>query len=143
MLTFDEALARVLEAAPSLGAELVTLADANGRVLAESVTTAADLPPFDGSAMDGYAVATSTFSGDPPWEVDVVGESRTGRPAPALAPRTACRIFTGADVPAGADAVVMQENVERRGSVAHIAERPSAGQHIRRAGEDLRRGMLA
>lgn len=143
MLRFDEALARVLGAAPSLGTETVPLDRALGRVLAEPVSAASDLPPFDASAMDGYAVATVSLAGATPWTLTVAGESRTGRPAPPLSPGTACRIFTGAEVPAGADAVVMQEDVERAGDTARFSKLPKVGQHIRKAGEDLRRGSLA
>jgi molybdopterin molybdotransferase len=143
MLSFDDALARVLAAAPTLGSEVVPLEVASGRVLAEEVRARSDLPPFAASAMDGYAVATSSFIGDPPWDIDVSGESRTGRAAPTFAAGTACRIFTGAEVPPGADAVVMQEDVERIGNVARFAFVPKVGQHIRDAGEDLRRDKLA
>jgi molybdopterin molybdotransferase len=143
MLSFDEALARVLAAAPVLGSEIVPLELAGGRVLAEEIRARSDLPPFAASAMDGYAVATSSFIGDPPWDLDVSGESRTGRAAPPFAVGTACRIFTGAEVPSGADAVVMQEDVERLGNVARFSILPKAGQHIRPAGEDLRRDTVA
>lgn len=143
MLTFEEALARVLDAAPELPSETVLVARAQGRVLAESVVASSDLPPFDASAMDGYAVATSAFAGGPPWDLEVHGESRTGHPVPAYDTGTACRIFTGAPMPPGADAVVMQEDVERHGSRARFVERPPSGQHVRRAGEDLRRGSPA
>lgn len=142
MLSFDEALELVLAAAPKLGSEVVPLDRATGRVLAQEIR-ASDLPPFAASAMDGYAVLTSSFIGDEPWDFDVSGESRTGRPAPAFSAGTACRIFTGAEVPAGADAVVMQEDVERIGNVARFRSRPKPGQHVRRVGEDLRQGTAA
>ena len=101
------------------------------------------LPRFDNSAMDGYAIATSDFRGDGPWTLDVAGESSAGREPPWLARGAACRIFTGAPVPEGADAVVMQEHVEREGDVARFAARPRPGQNIRRAGEDLARDAVA
>src|SRR4051812_40787198 len=106
MLTFDEALARVLQTAPRLGAETVPVERALGRVLAETLRAENPLPPHDYSAMDGYAVALSTFNGPPPWDLPVLGESRTGRVAPRLEPGSACRIFTGAPLPHGADSVV-------------------------------------
>jgi molybdopterin molybdotransferase len=143
MLSFDEALARVLAEVPKMDSENVALSLALGRVLAETVVTASDLPPFDASAMDGYALSSARLTGEPPWELDVVGESRTGRAAPTLAAGTACRIFTGAQVPPGADAVVMQEDVERIANTARFRVRPKAGQHVRRAGEDLTRGAVA
>jgi molybdopterin molybdotransferase len=79
----------------------------------------------------------------PAWDFDVRGESRTGHAARGFEIGTACRIFTGAEVPSGADAVVMQEDVERLGNVARFGSRPKPGQHIRAAGEDLRRGAVA
>jgi molybdopterin molybdotransferase len=143
MLSFDDALARVLASSPSLPAEIVSLEEADGRVLAEDLRAASALPPHDYSAMDGYALCTADLEGEPPWTLPVRGESRTGSEAPALEPRTACRIFTGAPIPRGADAVVMQENVERSGSNARLARRPLPGDHVRRAGEDLAEGALA
>src|SRR5918992_1468192 len=102
---------RVLEAAWPLDVEHVTLDAALGRVLAEDVTSAIPVPPFDSSAMDGYAVAAG-----PGAELEVVGESRAGHPA-AVAVRdgTAVRISTGAAVPEGADAVVPVERAEPAG----------------------------
>jgi molybdopterin molybdotransferase len=143
MLNFDEALVKVLEHAPGLATERVRLDEALGRVLAQDVHARSPLPPHDYSAMDGYAVDTLGFAGAPPWELPVVGESRTGRVAPALTPGSVCRIFTGAPIPAGADAVVMQEDVERSGERARFATRPSPGDHVRRAGEDLAASALA
>lgn len=143
MLDFDEALERVLVGVRPLGTERVTLGEAAGRVLAEPLTAAEPLPAFDYSAMDGYAVATQDFAGDGPWTLPVRGESRTGHPPPGLEQGSACRIFTGAALPLGADAVVMQENVQREGDSARFAAAPPAGQHVRRAGEDLERGAEA
>src|SRR4051812_34668741 len=118
MLTFDEALARILALAPPAEAvprERVSLDDAHGRTLAEEIVSPVDLPAFDYSAMDGYAVAIASFTGDGPYRLDVFGESKTGAVPDPLAPGKASRIFTGAEIPAGADAVVMQERVERTG----------------------------
>ncbi len=143
MLTFDEAQARVLALAQVAPRERVALDDACGRVLAEDVTSPFDIPAFDYSAMDGYAVATALFEGDGPFVFDVVGESKTGAGTAPLAPGATCRIFTGARIPAGADAVVMQEKVERDGNRATFDARPRPGQHVRRRGEDLAREALA
>jgi molybdopterin molybdotransferase len=143
MLTADEALKRILENVPRVGAERVALEDSLGRVLAESIHARAPMPAFDHSAMDGYAVATSSFAGEGPWSLEVRGESRTGGEVSAFEPGTACRIFTGAQLPCGADAVVMQEQVERAGTSARFARRPRLGDHIRRAGEDLAAGAVA
>src|SRR5271170_7666897 len=143
MLSFAEALARLLGSAEPLGAERVSLDEACGRVLAEDVIAPAPLPPFDYSAMDGYALATSSLSGAGPWELTVAGESAAGGALPDLVPGTACRIFTGARLPAGADAVVMQERVERRGDLAVLQAPARPGDHVRRRGEDLAEGAVA
>jgi molybdopterin molybdotransferase len=142
MITSAEALSRILADLPPSSGERVPLERALGRVLAETLTAREPLPAFDYSAMDGYAVGTASFSGDGPWTLAVVGESKTGAPAPAWVAGTACRIFTGAPLPEGADAVVMQEAVERDGAVAVFSQRPASGANVRRAGEDLAPGAV-
>jgi molybdopterin molybdotransferase len=112
-------------------------------VLAEDLLAAAPLPGFDYSAMDGYAVASAAFAHPGPWSFAVLGESRAGALAPPLAPNGVCRIFTGAPIPSGADAVVMQEDVAREGQVARFSAAPAPGAHIRRRGEDLPAGAVA
>ena len=143
MLTFADALARLLGSASSLGAERVSLDDAAGRVLAEDLAAPAPMPAFDYSAMDGYALSSNDHVGPGPFAIPVVGESAAGRPLPDLAPGSACRIFTGARLPAGADAVVMQEHAERAGDTITITAAPRAGAHIRRRGADLEQGAIA
>jgi molybdopterin molybdotransferase len=143
MLQFEEALTKVLESVRVVGAERVALLEAQGRVLAETLSAGAPLPPFDYSAMDGYAVNSAVFTAEGPWDLPVDGESRTGHETPSLRPGTACRIFTGASLPRGADAVVMQEDVERLGQTARFSRRTEPGQHVRRAGEDLAPGAEA
>ena len=143
MLTFEEARALVLSGVPELGTELVPLEAALGRVLAEALTAAMPLPPHDYSAMDGYAVNVADLRGDGPWDLPVLGESRTGREAPTLERDSLCRIFTGAPIPQGADAVVIQEDVERTDDRARFSARPSPGQHVRKSGEDLPLGGTA
>ena len=143
MLTFAEALARLLGSALPLGAERVSLDEAAGRVLAEDLAAPAPMPAFEYSAMDGYALRSNDHLGPGPLVIPVVGESAAGRPLPDLAPGSACRIFTGARLPAGADAVVMQENAERAGETITIAAAPRAGAHIRRRGADLEQGAIA
>src|SRR5215831_4983335 len=108
MLAFEEALARVLHGVKRLGCETVGLRAAAGRVLAEDVHAAEELPRFDYSAMDGYALAASSVRGAPA-RLPLVGESRAGAPLERLAPGSACRIFTGAALPAGADSVIAVE----------------------------------
>jgi len=145
MLTFEEARDRVLSAAPRLEHERVALDAALGRVLAEELVASTDRPAFDYSAMDGYVLATGDVpSGEGDFRLRIVGESRTGGVIPArVEPGTACRIFTGAEVPPRGDAVVMQEVVEREGDVGVFRKRPRVGEHIRKAGEDLAAGARA
>lgn len=140
MLTLEEARAKILAAVPRLGEETVALDDLCGRVLAEDVLASGPLPPFDYSAMDGYALVAAEHAPSMP----VIGESRAGGPLPAvLAPGAAARILTGAPIPPRADAVVPQEDVVREGDTIAIAARPTPGKHIRRQGEDLAAGALA
>src|SRR3954466_13085853 len=136
LISIAEARERVVAAVRPLPAEEVPIASALGRVLAEEVRSASDVPPFDSSAMDGYAGV-----GGAAGVLPVVGESRAGLPAErALAPGEAMRISTGAAVPEGATAVVPVERVEASedGRVTVPATQP--GDHIRRAGEDIREG---
>ncbi|MDI1432235.1 gephyrin-like molybdotransferase Glp [Polyangium sorediatum] len=143
MLPYHDALARLLAAARPVGKERVSVDQSAGRVLAEDLVARAPMPAFDHSSMDGYAVRAADFEGAGPFEVPVVGESSAGGERPALAPKTACRIFTGARLPEGADAVIMQENVERRGDVIVMREAPRAGAWIRLRGSDLAEGAAA
>lgn len=143
MLSFEEALERVLDGAARVGRERVPVAAALGRVLAEPLVAGVAMPAFDYSAMDGYAVRRDDFAGEGPWQFPLVGESRTGHDTPELTPGTTCRIFTGAALPTGADAVVMQENVAREGDSVSFARAPERWEHVRRAGEDLSAGAVA
>jgi molybdopterin molybdotransferase len=119
LISIDEAQGRVLDAVRPLATEDVPLAEALGRVLAENVVSAIDVPPFDSSAMDGYAVVAG-----PEAELEVVDESRAGRPAEApVEPGKAIRISTGGAVPEGATAVVPLERSEVLGREADTAER--------------------
>ena len=136
-LTFDEALTRLLAgAAPVTGTEALNTLDAAGRVLAETLRSAIDVPPHDNSAMDGYVVRSG----------DIVNEGASllvsqriaaGSVGSPLAAGTAARIFTGAPIPPGADAVVMQEQCTADGDRVTINHVPRAGENIRRRGEDV------
>jgi molybdopterin molybdotransferase len=126
-----------------LGVESVPLDDADGRVLAEALMGGVDLPGFDASAMDGYAVATSELAA-PPYRCPVEGESRAGgRGDGPHAPGGAVRIFTGAPLPPWADAVVAQERVIAATGAIAFEVRPRPGANVRRRGEDLARGAEA
>lgn len=140
MITFDDAAALVAGIAAPLGTETVALADARGRVLATPVLASRASPPFTVSAMDGYAVREADLA-VLPVSLPVVGESFAGAGFSGALPGGAClRIFTGARLPAGADRVIIQEEVRRDASHA-IFERPqSARRHLRIAGSDFRAG---
>ncbi|HEX2016171.1 MAG TPA: gephyrin-like molybdotransferase Glp [Solirubrobacteraceae bacterium] len=138
--SITQARERVLAAVRPLELEAVPVGDALGRVLGEDILVATEVPPFDNSAMDGFAVCT----GDGPGERAIAGESRAGAPALSpLAPGTAMRISTGAPMPEGADAVVPVEQTSEHGGRLRLHESPRAGQHLRRAGEDMRAGQRA
>lgn len=143
MLEFELARQRILEQVTPLPPELIPVADTDGRVLAEDVVSNVDLPPFDYSAMDGYAVRCGDFVGAGPWQLPVVGEQRAGAGDARLAVGSVCRIFTGAALVEGADAVVMQEDTVRSGDSITIQNAPKNLQHVRRRGEDLARGAVA
>ncbi|MCC6648283.1 MAG: molybdopterin molybdotransferase MoeA [Polyangiaceae bacterium] len=143
MLSFEEARARIAGCEAHPVAERVPLFSADGRVLAEDVHARAPVPPWDTSAMDGYAVRVAELTVDAPTRLPVRGESRTGAAPEPLAPGAAMRIFTGAVLPEGADAVVMQEDVAREADVAVFRARPAALANVRRRGEDLEEGALA
>src|SRR3954451_10637808 len=144
LISIAEARERVLAAVRPLPAEDVPLDAALGRVLAEDARSEGDLPPFDSSAMDGYALIAG-----PARELPVVGESRAGAPASrALQAGGAMRISTGAAMPRGADAVVPVERVEvfgadgddgGPGACVRVPE-TQPGDHVRRAGEDVPAG---
>jgi molybdopterin molybdotransferase len=140
MIGFDEAIALLLDAARPLASENVPITEAGGRVLAESVVAAVSSPPCDCSAMDGYAVRDADLESLPA-RLEVVGESFAGYGFEGdFGPGQCIRIFTGAPVPAGADRVVIQEDVRRDGAFAGIADTPGQSRHIRRQGSDFEAG---
>jgi len=123
--------------------EEVALADGIGRVAATAIVAPVDLPPFHASAMDGYAVAAAGHDHDRRKRFDVVDESLAGHPAQRrVGPGEAIRIFTGAVLPDGADAVVLQEDVASESEVACTAAPIRSGQHVRRRGHDVLRGAI-
>ena len=143
----DDALADLLaQAQPLAETETVATFDADGRVLAQNCTSALHVPPQDNSSMDGYAVRCADVR-EVAVTLPVSQRIAAGSAGEPLAPGTAARIFTGAPVPAGADAVLMQEDCEAiataEGGVAvRINAVPQPGQWIRRAGEDIARGTV-
>jgi molybdopterin molybdotransferase len=141
MITIDEGLELVLDGLAPLGAERVPLAKAAGRVVAEPARAAVDLPPFDRSAMDGYAVrAADTAPGVP---LRLAGAVAAGEVAGAeLEPGTAARVSTGAAIPPGADAILRSELAEERDGQVAPARAVAPGTHVRRRGEDLTAGTV-
>lgn len=141
MIAVDEAISRIIGTFGTLPAEDVALTDACGRVLAADVTAGFDQPPGDVSAMDGYAVrAVDAAVGAC---LKVKGESPAGKPfRGTVAEMEAVRIFTGGVMPAGADAVVIQEDVQRTDDRITIAEAPKRGENIRSRGLDFRAGEV-
>jgi len=141
-----EALQTILDATPVLASERVGLHETLGRVLAEAVASRFDLPPCDNSAMDGYALRSPELAGasrGAPRSLAVAYEIPAGGRAPrALLPGEAARIFTGAPIPPGADAVLRQEDTERDGAQLRCFAPVEPGENVRRAGEDVRRGEL-
>lgn len=136
LLAVDDARARMLAEIIALDAETVAIQDAIGRVLAEDVTAVRDQPPFAASAMDGWAVR----SADTPGALRIVGESAAGHGYEgAVQPGEAVRIFTGAAVPAGCDAIVIQEDATRDGEHVTVPQ-TDAGNHLRPAGGDFAAG---
>ena len=144
LLSLDDALARLLatvQPLPAAEAETLSTFDALGRVLAADVHSRLDVPPLDNTAMDGYALR----SADVPAAGTLLPVSQripAGSVPGELQPGTAARIFTGAPIPPGADAVVMQEQCEAVGDGVRIDEVPRAGQWVRRRGEDVREGSV-
>jgi len=143
MRPLDDALADLLgRAGPLAGAERVATFDADGRVLAEELVSALQVPPQDNSSMDGYAVRRAEIA-DQGVVLPVSQRIPAGHAAEPLRPGTVARIFTGAPVPPGADAVVMQEDTEPAGEgQVRILRVPDSGQWIRRSGEDVARGAV-
>ncbi|MCY1022447.1 gephyrin-like molybdotransferase Glp [Pyxidicoccus sp. MSG2] len=147
LLPVEEARAQILALAPSLPAEWVPLEDALGRTLADDVTAQRTLPPWDNSAMDGYAVRSADLAGALPVRL-VVGETvyAGATPKREVMPGTCARIMTGAPLPAGADAVVMRERTrpvpDGGADQVDILEAAGPGNFVRPRGEDAREGQV-
>lgn len=141
MLSVEQALERMLgDAQPLADIESVDTMQAAGHVLATAVVSSIDVPPMDNSQMDGYALRTVDVPAVPTTLV-VSQRIAAGHPGVALEPGTAARIFTGAPVPHGADAVVMQEACSADGNRVTLNEMPVRGAWIRRAGMDIAAGQ--
>jgi molybdopterin molybdotransferase len=139
LMPVDEALARVLAAGKVIGAELVKLDDVIGRVLAKDIKAKRDQPPFQSSAMDGYAVRHADLGGP----LTLVGVSAAGHGFKGKVKKgQAVRILTGAPLPKGADTIVIQENVSVNGKELVIHEAPALGRNIRPQGLDFKKSTV-
>ena len=139
MISVEEARARILAGLASTPVETVGLSAAWGRVSATPVIARLTQPPADVSAMDGYALRAA--DGTLGAKLDVIGAAPAGHPFPGtVAPGQTVRLFTGSVVPAGADGIVIQEDVTRDGDRITVNEAVTAGRHIRRAGQDFAAG---
>jgi molybdopterin molybdotransferase len=145
MRTPEEAIALILErVAPTRSRDHVPLEQGLGRVLSQDAFSDLDLPPFEKSAMDGFAVRSADFADNPgPHMLALAGESRAGTPFRGRVETGQCvAISTGAELPADCDAVVMVERSQRSADGVQLDDRPAPGQHVCHRGEDLARGEL-
>ena len=146
MISVEEALGLILENIREIGFEKVDIKEALGRVLAEDVYARRNIPPWDNSAMDGYAVIVNDVEGaskENPAVLKIIESLPAGYISESkLKPGEAIKIMTGAPMPNGADAVVMAEYTEKDGDKVRIFKRPEKSDHIRKAGEDVKEGQL-
>ena len=142
MLDVDVAAAKLGELIePLRGTERVRVDAALGRVPLQNIVAPLSLPPFDASAMDGYAVRATELASEGRKRLKVTGQSLAGHPArEAAGAGTAIRIFTGAPMPEGADSVVLQEDVTARAAAIEFDESVRVGQHVRPSGNDIAKG---
>ena len=140
LLNVDEALQQLLAGArPVAETETVPTLSATGRVLAAAQRSTMNVPPMDNSAMDGYAVRIADLQ-RPDTRLKVTQKIPAGSTGKPLAPGTAARIFTGAPIPSGADAIVMQEHCAQEGDEVVVKKVPVLGEWIRLTGSDIRVG---
>jgi len=143
LIAIDDAISRIIQNVSQVAeTEELALATAQGRILAEPVCAGRAVPPFDTSAMDGFAIDTAGLTGAGPWRLSVTARIAAGQiDHGTLRPGTAAQIFTGAPIPTGADAVVMQEDVQFADGAILISRMIGVGAHIRTAGEDMATGQ--
>ncbi|WP_372741713.1 gephyrin-like molybdotransferase Glp [Neptunomonas sp.] len=143
LISIDDALSALLQTAPQpTETDVVYLEHAVGRVLAESPVAAIDVPPADNSSMDGYAIQSSVLNAQGGTSLPVSQRIPAGKAPAVLLAGTAARIFTGAEIPEGADAVVMQEAVGLDGDNVIIRSAVLPGQNVRRKGQDIQAGQV-
>ncbi len=146
MIKVEEAQKVILGNIRSSGSEEITILESMGRTISKDYCSKDDIPPFDNSAMDGYAVSSSEVAGanrQKPVILDVIEDLPAGRVAKReIKKGQGIRIMTGAPIPCGADAVIMVEKTQADGGKVKIFESAKAGENIRCAGEDIKRGEL-
>lgn len=139
MMDVFTARATIAAQARALTTELLPLADTHRRIAAADIASTIDVPPADNSAMDGYALTAACQS--PPWSLPISQTLAAGTPPSPLQPGTAVRIFTGAEIPPGANAVVIQEECERDEDQVTIKAAVRPGDNIRPRGQDIGLGQ--
>ncbi len=142
LISYTEALQAVLAAAPSVATESISSYSAFGRVIAEDVTARDNVPPFNNSAMDGFAVIHTDLANTPSTLTIVDDIPAGGLPSRAIAPGLCARIMTGAPIPEGATAIVPIEWTNVEGDSVTIHTAPEDGQHVRLAGADIGSGQV-
>ena len=146
MLFLEEAIQTILLSIETTQEESVSLEQCYGRVNSRDVVADADIPPFDNSSMDGYALRSEDVKGASdqyPVRLRIVEHIRAGSvPQKKLEPLQASRILTGAQVPEGADAVVVQESTRRHNGIVEVLKEVKKGANIRRVGEDIKVGTV-
>ncbi|MBE9563026.1 MAG: molybdopterin molybdotransferase MoeA, partial [Proteobacteria bacterium] len=142
-LSVEEALTKIYDdLQPINGEEQLAIRDSLGRVLAEDILSKINVPPYDNSAMDGYAVQGTDLPTEGQVKLTMVGTSFAGQPYSGTIQAGQCtRIFTGAVIPNGADTVVMQEHIDKQENIITIKEGNQIGQHVRPTGEDITIGQ--
>ena len=144
LIGIDAALAHIARHATAVkGTETIAADKALGRVLARDLRARGMTPPFDNSAMDGYALNVDDLTGPAPWKLRISDRVQAGQSASGgLVAGSAARILTGAPMPPGADTVVMQEVVKAEGDMIVLNDMPEQGSNVRRAGEDMSEGEV-
>ncbi len=141
-MSLEQALEQILADISAIDAvETRPLMDSFGRVLAEAITSPLNVPPYQNSAMDGYAVRSADLPANGETTLELIGASWAGDPFSGVVNERQCvRIMTGAKMPEGADTVIMQEDVQANEKQITIGDGHRAGQHVRHIGEDIREG---
>ena len=146
MLEVEEAQARIIAATRPLPSESVSLAEAAGRILAHDIAAPLSLPPFDNSAMDGYAVRAADIAlanADSPCRLKRIGDVAAGGSfSPAVESGTCVRVFTGSPLPRGTDAVVMQEDTRATNEFVEVFDAVKPWENVRLTGEDVKSGTI-